>query len=247
MNAPNPVHFPAKADKFEFDTDVAPIFTNMAQRSIPNYDAFHRLHAEMVARWFSRDGMLLLDVGASHAGFFNALKRFYREHPLSENMPLMEMYAMDNSAAMCEIMRRTHADVTVMEGSVTDKKFMQRFKCYPQFDVVNATYLLQFIEPERQYEVLEILTDLVRPGGILILGQKESNTGLLGHMLQEQYIRWRMSNGYSREEIEAKTRALQGSMWPMDQTLLLNKLRLSFREVHETTRMFMFSTLIAYK
>lgn len=242
-----PVHFPAKPDQFEFDAEVSQIFPNMAERSIPNYRLFHAMHAEIVARWFARPHISMLDVGASHGGFYEALKNYYRDTESSDPAPRIFMHAVDNSEAMCEIMREKHPDVMVSLGSITDEDFMGRFKRNLQFDVVNATYLLQFIEPEKQMAALRSLTDLVRPGGILILGQKESMPGMLGHMLQEQYVRWRMRNGYTREEIEAKTRALAGSMWPMDQENLLYNLRRDFRDVQETTRMFMFSTLIAYK
>lgn len=242
-----PRHFPAKPDRFEFDDAVSEIFPNMAERSIPNYYKFHALHAEIVARWYGRDHLTLLDVGASHGEFFNALKNWYKNHPLDEPQPIMHMVAIDTSPKMCEIMRAKHPDVFVMEGSITDTAFVQSLGGQTQFDVVNATYVLQFIEPAKQLEALCILGSLVKPGGLLILGQKEECRGVLGVMLHEQYIRWRMSNGYSREEIEAKTRALAGSMWPMHQPDLIAALELDFDEIHETTRMFMFSTLIARK
>lgn len=240
-------HRPANPDKFEFDDEVSLIFPTMAERSIPNYKQFHTLHAEIVCRWFGRNHISMLDVGASHGEFFSAIKAFYRDNTTGEPTPIMHMIAMDTSAKMCEIMREKHRDVHVLQGSLTDMTFMARVRDLYKFDVVNATYVLQFIEPAKQLEALAILGSMVKPGGILILGQKEETRGNLGVMLHEQYVRWRMNNGYTEEEVRAKTRALVGSMWPMHQPELIAALELDFDEVHETTRMFMFSTLIAYK
>lgn len=243
----DPVHFPAKPDRFEFDAEVSKIFPNMAARSIPNYHLFHATHAAVVADWFTGSKAIsLLDVGASHAGFFTALKEHYADHPELVR-PTLYLHAIDNSPQMCAIMRDKHPDVHVMEGSLTDQPFMQWLKGSMQFDVVNATYLLQFIEPSLQLRALQTLCDMVRPGGLLILGQKEKHSGALGHALHERYIAWRMANGYSRAEIEAKTKALAGSMWPMEHEHLLAHLKVNFREVRETSRLFMFSTLIACK
>lgn len=244
--AERPVHFPANPNKFEFDSEVTRIFPNMAARSIPNYFAFHKLHAEIVARWYAAESVRMIDFGASHGAFFTALKEFYSSHPLGETMPSMELVAVDNSEPMCEALRQKHPDAHVLCGSVTDEAFMRQFEGQ-QFDVVNATYLIQFVPRPLQGKVLTQLSDMVRPGGVIILGQKEEHTGVLGHMLHEMYIRWRMENGYTREEIEAKTRALTASMWPIHPPTLTRFLRDNFSEVHETTRTYMFSTLMAYK
>ena len=241
----NPVHFPRKPDKFEFDAEVAAIFPNMARRSIPNYDAFHKLHAEIAARWFISDSQnaKVLDIGASHGAFFRELDQFCLTE--TEDLPVVQYTAIDNSASMCAHLRHNFPDANVICGSITGDAFMTMEENL--YDVINCTYVIQFIEPAKQVAVLDKIGRMVRPGGMLILGQKDKHSGATGHMMQQQYIRWRIDNGYTQEEVDAKTKALKNSMWPMDMVELKTHLHRNFREVTETSRMFMFSTLIALK
>ena len=245
MNAP--VHFPANPDKFEFDAEVAKIFPNMAKRSIPDYERFHELHAGVVARLFPHDGARLLDVGASHGAFFqHLLQHFWRSE--RHYAPKYELTAMDSSPAMCKELRTFFPHARIIEGDITDARIQVALAEAGPYDVVNATYVLQFIHPDLQKRTLRFLASLVREGGILILGQKDQmGDSPLSADLHEQYVNWRLSNGYSREEIEAKTQALKGSMWPVFHDVLMETLMHLFRDVQQTTRTLMFNTLIAYK
>ncbi|MGY0523036.1 hypothetical protein ACW0JY_38935, partial [Pseudomonas aeruginosa] len=76
------------------------------------------------------------------------------------------------------------------------------------YDVVNLSYVLQFITPAVQRRVLAKVVEMVRPGGLLFIGAKYEVLGQVGEMPHRQYIEWRIERGYSREEIEAKTKAL---------------------------------------
>lgn len=242
----NNVHIPAKPDQFEFDSEVSAIFPDMARRSIPNYEAFHKLHAHFVARTLKTGGRIrrILDVGASHGAFFTALKDCYAEE--GSTLPFnVELVAVDSSEDMCRHLRAKHPDANVYMEDANLPSF--RHGEAALYDVINCTYVIQFVRPERQIAMLNRLTRLLRPGGLLILGQKAAAPGVLGRVMQDKYIDWRIANGYTREEIEAKTRALKGSMWPMSHDVLMAYLRDNYTEVAETTRMFMFSTLIALK
>ncbi len=238
-----PVHYPADPNKFSFDREVAPIFPDMARRSIPNYEAFHRTHARMVARWFIKDkGTRILDVGASRGEFFYQLQQFYIDSGLTR--PPMQRVALDNSEAMCGHLRIEFPDVEVRQQALDEPLFTANEE---QFDIINCTYVLQFIHPDKQLNVLRKLISMLSPHGVLILGQKEAHEGALGHMLHEEYIRWRIDNGYTREEIEAKNRALAGSMWPMHPYVLRAALKHHFTEIAETSRFAMFTTLFCMK
>ena len=238
------VHYPENPDKFEFDREVAPLFPNMARRSIPNYEEFHFLHTNIVGHWFAENTpqFSMLDAGASRGEFYRQFLGYIRDHRRSAHF--MQLVAIDSSDAMCNYLRAEFPNVDVRCQQLDGPAFLASDE---QFNVINATYVLQFIRPERQLNVLRKLMSMVKPKGLLILGQKDASPGALGHMLHEEYVRWRMLNGYSREEIAAKTKALQNSMWPMPHETVIAELRANFTEVVETTRSMMFSTLIAMK
>jgi tRNA (cmo5U34)-methyltransferase len=240
--APHAPHFPAKPDRFEFDAEVAAVFDDMARRSIPNYLVAHEMHAALAAEHVARvaaatdpaEPPSILDIGASHGEFFHALVRHYRR--VGQPFPALDLTATDLSPEMCRRMRagfgqspepaaprRRRNDprpdpghplhgVKVLQQDLMENEFLQ---WKGQYDVINAMYVLQFLPEYAQPLVLTKLCTMLRPGGLLSLGQKEALALPFGPTLHDAYIRFRLDNGYTVEEIAAKTRALKGAMWPM--------------------------------
>lgn len=239
-----PVHVPAKPGKFEFDAEVTAIFQNMAERSIPNYALAHQLHARML-KGILLPGDAVLDVGASRGAFLETLG--------NEGFSDLDYLAIDSSQPMCDALeaRKTgdlarvgYINVRCMDAASPD--FMSLLKSR-KFRVICCYYVLQFLQPHEQFRVLGALIESLVPGGVLLVGQKAKHYGKLGVASHEQYIQWRMSNGYTREEIEAKTAALRGSMFPMDDEEVRHFLSYRSFNVVETTRHLMFSTFMAQK
>lgn len=235
------VHYPANPDRFEFDQEVSAIFPTMAERSIPNYREAHAAHARMLARWI-KPGVTILDVGASRGAFIAQLREEYSTQWIAGDM---EIDAIDNSPDMCAYLR---GDFPSVHTECLDLESAQ-FLSHPQkqYDVVCVNYVLQFVDPRYQIQVLRTLANMVKVGGVFILGHKAKHYGFAGDVAHEEYVRFRMQNGYTREEINAKTRALRGSMFPMDHSVLMRELKTNFSEVEETFRYMQFSTLFAVK
>lgn len=245
MLTPDGKHFPRNPDKFVFDEEVAAIFDDIAARSIPHYHAAHRLHAGLAARSLSKPNPRILDVGASLGAFYS--------HLTTEGAPLhgrkdFTYVAVDNSAAMCEGLKKRHGDaVTTIQADVLDPEWLPADYRSAQYDVVCCYYVIQFLPPDVQYRILAKLARMVAPGGCFFLGHKIKVDGRLGAALHEQYIQWRMANGYTRAEIDAKTAALKNSMWVQKQQDIITRMEYHFTEVQETTRFTVFATLAAFK
>lgn len=233
-----PVHFPENPNAFEFDGEVARIFPDMASRAIPNYHTAHHYHVRIARDVLSRPGARVLDVGASRGAFY----RHILDQGLSPNY-----LAVDSSQSMCEMLAADFPDASVQVADLTDPSVQHSLLREGPFDVVCCNYVLQFIRVSEQFKVLSALCDLVAPGGFLFVGHKTMHYGALGAAAHECYIDFRIENGYSREEIEAKTKALRGSMFPMTNESVVNYIKVRFSEVQETTRFMMFSTLAARK
>ena len=116
-------------------------------------------------------------------------------------------------------------------------------------DVISMFYVLQFVEQERdRMTLLRWAYRNLRPGGRLLLGQKEKVFGELDGMFTEEYYRFRERNGYTRAEIEAKTAALKNSMWPISPEWLESMCyEAKFNTYAETTKWLQFSTSMAIK
>lgn len=244
-----PVHFPKQNDKFEFDEEVAAIFENMATRSIPLYNEAHNVHA-MIAETYIRQQLNLnyrkqveiLDIGASVGGFVKHLcNRFQCDPKLGVDR--VAYHATDASAAMVEEFKRVYPWATGVCCEANTPTGAPG-----GFDIALLMYVLQFIPVTDRTDVLSEVYKSMRPGGIIFLGQKEKAEEAVMPIYSAEYIRWRMDNGYSQQEIAAKTRALEGVMWtePVEDTIArLHKV--GFMHVRQTTRWLQFSTLMARK
>lgn len=235
-----PVHMPADPTKFAFDPEVSAIFNNMARRSIPNFYESHAAHARMLSGWIKPNASVL-DVGASRGAFFDAL---CAENPEVSIHKTLRLTAVDNSEAMCEYLARDYPTAKVLCEDVSNPAVLAKLDYY---DVVCLHYVLQFIQPEKQELVLQRLMDSVKPGGVFIYGHKAKHYGALGALTHEEYIRFRVGNGYTREEIEAKTIALKSAMFPVDHNMVMNAINRNFSHAVETFRFMMFSTVFAVK
>lgn len=232
------IHMPKDKGKFEFDGEVATVFDDMARRSIPLFFETHAQHARLAAPWLSRPGATLLDIGASRGAFLRAVDSIV-------GLGNIQAKATDNSAAMAEFLTKDFPGVKVSQVDITSDQFLAS---HEQYDVINMTYVLQFIRPENQTKVLAKVCSMVKPGGLLFLGHKRCEDCRVDSLLQHEYIKWRMDNGYTLEEIEAKTHALKSSMWPMSEEVLVTLLQgFGITDLARTSAWTVFSNFMGIK
>lgn len=236
------IHMPKNPDVFQFDDEVAKIFPDMARRSIPMYHEAHRAHAAMLAPWLQFRDVDVLDIGASRGEFFRYVETMYPEHIRGKDV---RYTAIDNSQAMLNMLSRDFPNAYCRKMDLLSDDFLCLDR---QYDIIVCNYIIQFIPPEHQWRILTKIAQLVRPGGVLVFGHKAASSGMMGKVAHDEYIEFRIRNGYSRAEIEAKTKALANAMWTQDhEELKTGLLGLGFTEIVETTRWMMFNTFVAMK
>lgn len=227
------VHFPATPDKFEFDAEVATIFDSMALRSIPMYAEVHRVHVEMFADRFV-DGAVVADIGASTGNFFTTIER---QIGSSLGSAGIRGYAIDSSIHMLNELHERHPSVELLVGDLALAPDL------PQpADVIACLYVLQFMRGTARTKAFEWLSRNLAPDGVLILGQKEKEPWRYAHRFSETYYAFRRANGYTQEEIDAKTAALKNSMWPVSMDELSLELNACGLTYTETTRWMQFTS-----
>lgn len=234
-----PVHFPKEKAKFVFDAEVSEIFPDMAKRSIPLFYETHALHAGLVRKWMEQDEVAILDVGASRGAFLQELESRYDMQRRG-----VKVLACDISLDMCLHLQDDFPWAQVIQADIADQNNEVR---PDSWDIINCTYVVQFVKPEHQTMVLKRLARALKPGGVLFLGQKMDSPGPAGRLLHEQYINWRLANGYTAEEINAKTLALKGSMSLFPDNVLRNYLNNYGLEVMETSRWGVFNNYMCTK
>lgn len=243
-----PVHYPNNPDKFEFDSEVAGVFDDMAQRSIPQYTEVHRLHSRILMNDFiySRPAFtgrprsyLLLDIGASTGFLFKTLHEMGRKDNRF-HLTQVEMYAVDPSLAMLEIIQRRFPNVYVYAIKAREVEALN-----VQFDAVAMHYVLQFIPEDEREETMRAVHSVMKPNALLLYGQKAMLAEEHLATGNEHYYDFRRSNGYTNAEIVAKTQALSTSMWPWSQEDILKLFKdTGFHSVQETMRWAMFNAMV---
>ena len=247
------IHFPANPDKFEFDQEVTSIFPDMALRSIPLYEETHRLAVKLVAQEYyqavaeSRT-LRVLDIGASTGTFFKGLWK-HLGYRVGESIPNLHAVAVDESYYMCESMRVSLPKVNVEQiGAENVDRLLGTGDT--RFDVVIALYVFQFIplEEDKRISALDNLYYLMDRPSTLLVANKEKMSDCSEELYGNLYREFRMQNGYTVQEIDAKTRALSNSMWtqPGGQFKMW-LIDTGFNRVDALCRWLQFATYVAYK
>jgi tRNA (cmo5U34)-methyltransferase len=239
------IHYPSKPDLFEFDGDVAQVFDSMAARSIPHYAESHSLNAWLAKKWIDKqhehkERLTLMDVGASTGGFYEALYAQYNRGIRTE-LPKLNLYASDISRPMLDQINMKLPRVITFEHDIKTLSNLGYI-----YDIINVSYVLQFLRPEQVLSAVKELRVCMPRGGLLFLSHKEKLETGFGDLFQERYISFRKDNGYSDEEIAAKTEALKGSMFPQSSRMINTMLMAAgFGQIQETSRWLQFSSLVA--
>jgi tRNA (cmo5U34)-methyltransferase len=239
-------HFPANPASFKFDAEVAEVFDDMARRSIPGYVEAHHVMGRMVERLPLPEFSEVWDFGVSTGTGLATVAA-------SARTPLLYYRGCDVSEPMLDKARvRLEQDFNLRLKLVKhDLTFGLPETLTPgKLGVGIFAWTLQFLPcvVTRERLIIDAYRALV-PGGALFIMEKFwlADTPLLDEVAQARYMRWRMDNGYTVEEIEAKTAALKHAMWPWQPYLLTELLTRLGAKWEWTYRTMNFGGVVAVK
>lgn len=185
-----------KLGDWTFDEQVAEVFPDMIQRSVPGYSNIISMIGMLTER-FAQPNSTIYDLGCS----LGAATLSMRRHIQVDHCHII---AVDNSSAMVERCRR-HIDsfraetpVQVIEADIRD------------IDIKNASmvvlnFTLQFLEPDDRQLLLNKICRGMLPGGVLVLSEKFNFADQqIGELLFDMHHDFKRANGYSELEISQK-------------------------------------------
>ena len=187
-----------------FDTEVTRVFDDMLKRSIPQYEVM-RDSVDMISRKLLQPGGMVLDLGASRGEGVNRLIERYGARN--------RYHLVETSAPMAEVIRGRFSGL-IEAGIVTVYEEDLRSFFPPvvpgSVDVVLCVLTLMFVPVQYRQEILRTSYEAVRPGGGIILVEKILGTGAdAERFMVEFYHTLKREHGYSREQVEAKSRSLE--------------------------------------
>ncbi|MFH2091150.1 MAG: carboxy-S-adenosyl-L-methionine synthase CmoA [Pseudomonadota bacterium] len=229
-----------KIARFEFNEQVAVVFDDMLNRSVPFYAENIKRQAQL-AFDFYQSGSRMYDLGCSHGNLgIQMLKQFKDQSfnlvGVDSSKPMIEKYAwrlnQQPGASRIQLVCSLLEDIRIKNASVV---------------LINLT--LQFLDPEKRDDLITTIYEGMLPGGILLLTEKTVNPIPKLDDLEKKYYRWfKLENGYSELEISQKREALERVLVP--DTIDIHKKRLSlagFGMVDTWLKWFNFSSILAIK
>lgn len=216
--------------KWEFDENVACVFDNMLQNSIPSYDRMRDLTYRL-GRRFVTPGTAIVDLGASLG---RAIEPFAGEFGVPRGITVNDSQdkvvysrAAGNYYSLYEIapaMRErlkqnpllNSVEAVLSDHSLTDVDTFKLNKGTVDCSLILSVLTLQFTPIEHRQHILETVYDSLQPGGAFILVEKVlGDDNFLDRLLVDTYYDMKGGNGYSAESIAAKRKSLEGVLVPV--------------------------------
>ncbi len=223
--------------QFEFDEEVAAVFDDMLQRSVPFYKESQKI-TEFFTLKNLPDGGVMYDLGCSTASL---LLNIHRAMDVDA-----KLIGLDNSEAMLQQARRKceayGADIMVQNADILEYD-------YEMADVFVSNYTLQFVRPLVREELVKKVASSLKDGGVFLFSEKViSHHPKLNKDLIECYYAFKKEQGYSEYEIMQKREALENVLVPYseDENITMAK-NAGFSHCEVVFRWANFATFIALK
>jgi tRNA (cmo5U34)-methyltransferase len=189
--------------QFEFDEEVAAVFDDMLERSVPFYKESQKITQFFTLKNLSEGG-IVYDLGCSTASLLLNIHRNLQCEA--------RLIGLDNSEAMLAQARRKceayGADVEVAYADILEYE-------YKMADVFISNYTLQFIRPLVREELVKKIASNLKKEGVFIFSEKViSHHAKLNKDLIECYYDFKKTQGYSEYEIMQKREALENVLVP---------------------------------
>ena len=223
--------------QFEFDAEVAAVFDDMLQRSVPFYKESQKITKFFALKQLENGGRLY-DLGCSTASLLLNIHRGLE----SES----ELIGLDNSDAMLNQARRKceayGANIQVLHADILEYD-------YKETDVFVSNYTLQFIRPLVREELVKKIATSLKSEGVFIFSEKViSHHSKLNKDLIECYYDFKKEQGYSEYEIMQKREALENVLVPYsEEENIKMALNNGFSHCEVVFRWANFATFIAVK
>jgi len=189
--------------QFEFDEDVASVFDDMLNRSVPHYTDMLDLTTSFALKYLD-DKSVVYDLGCSTATtLINIAKN---------SIHSLELIGIDTSNAM--INRAKHKanafgiDIKFIEDDIFNVDFKKS-------NVIISNYTLQFIRPMQREKLIKKIYDSLETGSVFIFSEKViTDNKILNKQFIDEYYDFKKTQGYSEFEISQKREALENVLIP---------------------------------
>ncbi|MBD3840822.1 MAG: carboxy-S-adenosyl-L-methionine synthase CmoA [Campylobacterales bacterium] len=189
--------------QFEFDEDVASVFDDMLQRSVPFYKEALELTTSFALNYLNKNDRVY-DLGCSTASTLISIAN------RSENK--LKLIGIDNSKAMLKRAKKKSKAFGHKIKFIEDDIFNVDLK---PSKMIISNYTLQFIRPLQREKLIRKIYNALEDGSIFIFSEKViSDDKKLNKAFIDKYYEYKKDQGYSEFEIAQKREALENVLIP---------------------------------
>jgi len=222
--------------QFEFDEEVASVFDDMLNRSVPFYQENLKLQIDILKN-FLNENDLVIDLGSSTGTFLIEL---------SKKIKNLNLIGIDKSPAM--IKRATQkAKAFGSEAKFIEADFLKYDFKNPK--AIIANYTIQFVRPLKREKLIQKIYNSLQNEGIFLMSEKLiTENKKLNKIMIDIYYNYKKEKGYSEYEIAQKREALENVLIPYTMQENIEMLKnAGFRDIDVIFRWNNFATFIAFK
>lgn len=257
---------------FEFNSQVAEVFSDMINRSVPCYSAIVA-NLPILARNYIKSHSNVYDLGCSLGAVTFALRQAVQRVNSDNTLKLLQQAEKDAAAEHLtlptDLFKKPIEDVTFVAVDTSEPMLARaknRLDAYhsdfktefvlgdiTKLPITNASlvvmnFVLQFVEPAARQALLEKIYAGLNPGGVFVLSEK---INLDDDWLNQEMIKlhhdFKRANGYSQLEIERKRTALENVMILDSQSQHIRRLEALGFKVMVWQQGFNFCSFLCYK
>ena len=200
--------YAAQTDKliFDFDSQVAEVFPDMIQRSVPGYNEILSNTAKFAQQFVTPDSHCY-DLGCSLGASSLAMSTGIA-------VDNVKIIGVDNSEAMLE---RCHQHINAFKHATIIELHAGDILNFPitNASMVVLNFTLQFVPQAERVALLTKVYEGLNPGGVLLLSEKicfENNID--NDLMIDLHHQFKRENGYSELEISQKRSMLETVLIP---------------------------------
>lgn len=234
LNVGNDIH--VENASWTFSGDTAKNFPAHVERSVPLYRQGQELLLEVSDFFISKDDNAY-DIGCSTG----ALSKMLAERHGTRNL---HVSAIDVEEAMINqaIADNSHKNVDYICSSALEVE-------YSNTSFIYAYYTVQFIPPSIRQELINRIYESLRWGGAFIMFEKvRAPDARFQDYMTQLYTEFKLKNGYSSENIVAKSRSLKRVLEPFSSQGNVDMLsRAGFKDIMTLQKYLCFEGFLAIK
>ncbi len=190
---------------WSFKGNVYKKFDNHINKSVPLYNETHDLYLKLTD-FFLQDNSKIIDIGCSTGVF---LSKVHNRHRL--NYKKIKFEGIDTISQMikyCKKKNKKKKNISFHKQDVFKKKLDN--SC-----IISSFYTIQFISPKKRQALIDKIYKSLNWGGAFFMVEKvRGPDARFQDILNQTYIEYKLSQGYSAEEIVNKSSSLKSVLEP---------------------------------